>query len=209
MPDDAPTLERWRGTWRSLGVAAADDAEFRQLMQRYAEPQRAYHTRRHLAECFAHWDAVRAAAERPGEVELALWYHDAVYDPRRGDNEERSAALAAEAMQRAGLDPGARARVHGLILATRHAEGTLEGDAALLTDVDLAILGAPPARFDEYEREVRQEYAWVPMPIFRRKRRAVLEAFLARPRLYATEHFRRTLEPQARANLARSVAAHG
>lgn len=209
MPDDAPTLERWRRTWRSLGVAAGDDAAFQELMRRYAEPHRAYHTRRHLAVCFEHWDAVRDDAGKPGEVELALWYHDAVYDPQRGDNEERSAALAAEAMQRAGLDPGARERVHGLILATRHAEATLEGDAALLADVDLAILGAAPARFDEYEREVRREYAWVPMPIFRRKRRAVLEAFLARPRLYATEHFHRTLEAQARANLARSVAALG
>jgi predicted metal-dependent HD superfamily phosphohydrolase len=92
-----------------------------------------------------------------------------------------------------------------LILATRHDASPATADARLLVDVDLAILGAPAARLDEYERQVRAEYAWVPGPIFRRKRREILEGFLSRPRLYGSEAFRATFEETARANLSRSI----
>ena len=78
-------------------------------------------------------------------------------------------------------------------------------DAKLLVDVDLSILGAPPARFDEYEWQVREEYSWMPDWMFRHKRREILEAFLARPRVFNTEHFFTSYEVQARANLERSI----
>lgn len=203
----ALTLERWCATWRALGVGDADAGEFTALMARYDEPHRAYHTRRHLAECFANWEAVRAASERPGEVELALWFHDAVYDPRRDDNEARSAALAHEVAVRAGLSTEVADRVVAMVMATRHASPPSDGDEACLVDVDLAILGAPPERFDEYEHQVRQEYAWMPPPLFRWKRRAILEELVARPHLFSTPHFRVSVEPQARANLTRSIAS--
>ena len=82
----------------------------------------------------------------------------------------------------------------------------LDPDARLLVDIDLAILGAAPERFDEYEVQVRQEYAWVPGPLFRRKRREILQGFLDRPCIYTTEPFRTRFELQARSNLQRSVA---
>ena len=207
MPDETLTLEQWRATWRTLGVGDADAGEFASLLARYDEPHRAYHTRRHLEECFGHWDAVRGEAERPGEVELALWFHDAVYDPRRDDNEARSAELAHAAATSAGVPEEVADRVAALVMATQHAAIPADGDPARIVDVDLAILGAPPERFDEYERQVRQEYAWVPAPLFRRKRRAILEEFVARPHLFSTPHFRLGVEPQARANLARSIAS--
>ena len=206
-------LDRWRGTWRTLGASRVDEAALRDLLARYAEPQRHYHTMQHLTECFAQWDLVRAEAEHPGEVELALWYHDAVYDARRSDNEARSAELAREAVVAAGLPAGAGAdvadRVTTLILETRHLAPPTIPDAACLVDVDLAILAAPAARFDEYETQVRAEYAWVPAPLYRRKRREVLTALLARPHLYATLHFRRVAEGPARENLRRSLARLG
>lgn len=207
MPDETLTPERWRATWRALGVGETDVEEYATLMQRYDEPHRAYHTRRHLEECFSHWEAVRAESERPGEVELALWFHDAVYDPRRDDNESQSAALARDAAMRARLSTAAVERVVALVMATQHTAAPGAGDAARIVDVDLAILGAPPERFDEYERQVRQEYAWVPAPLFRWKRRAVLEELIARSPLFSTPHFRLGLEPQARANLTRSIAS--
>ena len=70
----------------------------------------------------------------------------------------------------------------------------------------LAILAAKPERFDEYERDVRAEYAWVPAPIFRAKRLEILESLLDRDHIYATSHFRRSAESAARANLTRSIA---
>ena len=75
----------------------------------------------------------------------------------------------------------------------------------LVVDIDLSILGASPDRFDEYELQIRAEYAWVDDEAFRSKRRSVLTAFLARPTIFGTAHFRRTLEPGARANLQRSL----
>ena len=108
-------------------------------------------------------------------------------------------------MSAAGLDTTVGVRVRDLILATRHDVSPPAGDTALLVDVDLAILGSPAERFDEYERQVRQEYSWVPGFLFKRKRREILEEFLRRPALYNTEHFRSRYDAAARANLTRSI----
>lgn len=203
-----PSLERWRSTWQGLDIGASD-ALYKDLVSRYAEPHRHYHTGRHLDECFVQLDAVPSLAERLHEVELALWFHDAVYAARASDNEAKSAEWARAAIFEAGGSSAVAGRVHDLVLATRHDETPSPGDATLLVDVDLAILGADVARFDEYERQIRQEYAWVPGIIFRKKRRAVLEGFLARPQIYGTAHFRERLERRARENLARSIRQLG
>ena len=200
-----PDIIRWRGTWTGLGVDRCDDQLFADVMRRYAEPHRSYHTTRHLEECFAKLDEGRAHAERFYEVELALWFHDAVYEVRNSDNEERSASWAQAAVSEAGIDHAIGSRVRDLILATRHDVMPSTNDAALLIDVDLAILGAPAERFDEYERQVREEYSWVPGFLFRRKRREILEGFLRRPAIYSTELFRGRYESAARANLTRSI----
>jgi predicted metal-dependent HD superfamily phosphohydrolase len=139
-------------------------------------------------------------------VELALWFHDAVYAPRAKDNEAQSAAWAVRVMQHAGLPPAACARVQALILKTCHDALPETPDELVLVDIDLAIFGADAARFDEYERDVRAEYVWVPACIFRRKRREVLESFLAQPSIYSTVHFKNLLEKRARENLARSLS---
>lgn len=197
--------ERWDEAWHELGALGGDTGALEALLARYAEPQRHYHTVRHLEECFARFAAVRARMTDPGEVAVALFYHDAVYDPRASDNEARSAELALAEMRQRGASPAAGERVRALILATRHAELPATSDAALLVDIDLGILAADAARFDEYEREVREEYAWVPGFMFRRKRKEILEGFLARPRIFTSGAFDAD-EARARANLSRSVA---
>src|SRR5262249_27241910 len=163
----------------------------------YGEPHRAYHTLRHLEECFAWFERVRGLARNPGEVALALFFHDAIYDPRAHDNEAKSAALAASVLRRCGAS-AAEPAVRKLILATKHDAVPDEWDACLLVDIDLSILGAGRDRFDEYESQVRREYAWVAEPDFRSGRRAILQAFLARPFVYATAFFRQQLEAAAR-----------
>jgi predicted metal-dependent HD superfamily phosphohydrolase len=198
-------MARWRATWQGLGVGAPNESLYQELIGRYSEPHRRYHTIQHLDECFARLDEARDLAGRIHEVELALWFHDAVYGTRNQNNEEQSADWARAVVEQAGLPGAVGETVHALILATRHdAEPTTE-DAALLIDVDLAILGAPAERFDEYERQVREEYSWVPGFMFRRKRREILEAFLQRSQIYATEHFRDRYEAVARSNLIRSI----
>ena len=133
----------WDRMWQELG-APAPDGLLAQLRQAYREPQRHYHTLQHLDECLVLADALRPNMERPAELELALWFHDAVYDVHAHDNEARSARWAAEAMRAAGLDADAAPRVTKLIMATCHAAQAASPDAAILTDIDLAILGAEP-----------------------------------------------------------------
>lgn len=199
--------DNWNAAWRALGVAHADEALCIELQRRYGEPQRHYHTLQHLGECLAWFEREKEAAEHPAEVALALWFHDAVYDVHAHDNEARSADWARGAILSAGVPADAAERVHALVMATRH-DAVPEGrDAELLVDIDLSILGADPARFDEYERQVHAEYAFVPDEVRRPRRRAILQRFLAREAIYATPRMHALLEARARANLTRSIAA--
>lgn len=200
------TLEAWHVLWRSLGASRGDEAEYRRLLAAYAEPQRHYHTGQHLEECLRNFEALRSGTIHPGEVELALWFHDAIYEPRGRDNEARSAQWAVAAMEKAGLPEATIARVEALIMATCHDAVPEGADARALADVDLWILAAPPERFAEYERQIRAEYAWVPETLFRKKRGEILRGFLRRPRLFQTELYFDLYEARARGNLAGAVA---
>jgi predicted metal-dependent HD superfamily phosphohydrolase len=202
-----PSHKDWTATWSGLGVEAPGDGLYAELIARYSAPERHYHTVRHLDECFARLAESRQLAEHPHEIELALWFHDAIYDVRGQDSEERSAAWAEDIARRAGVPADVVGRIRESIVATKHDALPDSNDSRLLVDIDLAILGASVERFDEYERQVRQEYSWVPDALFRSKRREILEAFLARPHLFNTDYFRSKFEAQARANLARSVTS--
>lgn len=203
----APALRRsWQRAWAALGASGDGTALLQRLLDAWSDPQRSYHTLQHLTECIAQLEPQLPLAEHPGEVEFALWFHDAVYDVQARDNELRSARWAADEMLAAGLAQPAVDRVHRLIMATDHNELPESPDEKLLVDVDLAILGAPPGRFAEYEAQVREEFAWVPGWVFRRKRRELLTGFLARPSIYHTEVFRQMLEAPARENLRQSIA---
>jgi len=203
---DPALVRSWSRAWPGIGASGEGVEPRDTLIAAWSEPQRRYHTPRHLGDCLAWFEDAAQRASHPAEVEIALWFHDAVYDLKAKANEARSAAWAEQALAEAGIAVDVRQRVHALIMATCHAALPASDDAALLVDIDLAILGAMPERFDEYEVQVRQEYAWVPGPLFRRRRREILQGFLARPRIYSTDHFHQRLEAQARSNLQRSVA---
>lgn len=197
-----PLLQQaWNSAWLELGAAPPDGA-YARLLDAYREPQRHYHTLQHLEECFALAQVLLPNMERPAEVLMALWFHDAVYDVQARDNEARSADWADRVMLEAGLGEDSRLRVKELIMATRHDAMASTPDAAILTDIDLAILGAPPARFTEYEDQIRAEYAWVPEDVFTVKRREILLDFLHREQIYLTPALQERLEAVARRNLA-------
>lgn len=200
-----PLHHSWQRAWAAIGARTDGQGTYEQLLARYSEPHRHYHTLQHLGECLAMFDLVRGLSEHPDEVELALWFHDAIYDTHRPDNEERSADWARTALQEAGVANDAADRVHALIMATRHTANPVAPDEQLLVDIDLSILAAEQARFDEYEQQIRQEYAFVPRWLFRRKRLAILQGFLDRPSIYSTAHFKQTLEQRARENLKQAI----
>jgi predicted metal-dependent HD superfamily phosphohydrolase len=191
----------WVRAWRGIGSRTDSDASCHALVTRYSEPHRKYHTLQHLRECLVLFESVRGLALNPAEVEVALWFHDAIYDVQRHDNEAQSAAWARTAALEAGASPLAAERIHALVMVTQHTGSPGAADEQLLVDIDLAILGAGTERFAEYERQIRDEYAHVPAALFEHKRREILRSFLGRPRLYGTAHFHGTLETQARENL--------
>ncbi|PCI47847.1 MAG: N-methyl-D-aspartate receptor NMDAR2C subunit [Thalassobium sp.] len=201
----------WQRCWGSLvsdsQAYGRGNSVMQLLIAAYNEPQRKYHTEQHLRECLSIFNDHRALAEEPAEIEMALWFHDAIYDIKAtgGKNEDQSADWAVEELQKANVAPERVARIKDHILATKHSALPQGADQQLLVDIDLAILGAQPERFAEYEQQVRQEYRHVPGLIFNWKRKQILKAFLARSPIYATPQLKARFEQQARQNLAGAI----
>ncbi|HEX4612783.1 MAG TPA: hypothetical protein VH092_31600 [Urbifossiella sp.] len=174
------------------------------LVAAYSAPDRHYHNLEHLGEMFRVAARLMSITDDPSVVQLAVWFHDAVYDPRAADNEARSADLATTLLGPVGVPRSELDRVTRLILATAHlADDRPPGDreTTILLDADLAILGAAPERYFRYAGAIRQEYAWVPEPDYRAGRVKVLDRFLARPRIFWTDLAYQEGETQARANM--------
>jgi predicted metal-dependent HD superfamily phosphohydrolase len=182
-----------------------------ELVAAYTAPDRHYHDLRHIETLLGlAKDCAGEIADRDA-VDAAIWFHDAVYDTRRSDNEERSAALAVERLTGAA-DSDRVTCIAAMIRATAghampdFADAAATRDCALFLDMDLAILGSPEAGFDAYEAAVRREYDWVTEEQWRVGRRAVLTSFLARQSVYASARFQASHEAAARRNLARGIA---
>jgi predicted metal-dependent HD superfamily phosphohydrolase len=166
----------------------------------YADPRRTYHNAAHIR---AMLDALASRHVLTETLALAVWGHDLIYDPRRGDNEARSAEVFGAWL----ISQGAAERVPEittLILATRHAESPATRAEALLVDADLGILGADAPAFAAYDAAIRQEYAFVPQEAYRAGRARVLRGFLDRERIYTTPEFAE-LEKRARKNLTAAL----
>ncbi len=204
------TREALETGWRELaaraGVAEGRiNAIFQDLCRRHSEPGRAYHTLDHIAAMLDTVSEFEEDLHDPVAVRLAVWFHDVVYDSRRSDNEEQSAAYAVAALSEAGTVP-LLPTVERLILATKtHQAPPGDTDCQILLDADLAVLGASAADYDRYARAIREEYAWVPEADYRAGRRRVLESFLKRERLYHTVRMFEQREQAARANLRREI----
>ncbi|MFS4091273.1 hypothetical protein [Streptomyces sp. AF1A] len=173
------------------------------LLARWQEPQRHYHTLTHLTAVLDHVDALEKYAADPDVVRLAAWFHDAVYLPDRSENEERSARLAERALPEAGVPDAKTAEVARLVrLTVTHAPAADDPDGQVLCDADLAILAAPPSAYATYTTQVREEYHFVPNEAFREGRSTILRQLLALPRLFHTPYGQEHWEATARYNLS-------
>ncbi|WP_371630125.1 hypothetical protein OG892_22700 [Streptomyces sp. NBC_00341] len=206
---ESGTDDALRGRWQEALVAARRGAEgpdplpyADNLLARWAEPQRKYHTTDHLATVLDHVDTLAAHASDADAVRLAVWFHDAVYRPDRTENEERSAVLAERALPEAGVPAATTAEVARLVrLTVTHDPAAGDGNGEVLCDADLAILASPPKEYARYAAQVREEYGFVPEDAFREGRAAVLRQLLELPRLFRTPHGAAEWEPRARHNL--------
>ena len=200
------TPERWQRLMSALGLS--DNLRTHaSLVAAYREAQRHYHNGEHIDACLRHLDNVADQASAPHEIELALWFHDAVYNPMSSTNEADSAKWAKGFLSGNAVPEEVVSRVYALIMATRHHRETSTCDEALMVDIDLAILGADPETYDRFEQNIRKEYRRVPWLLYRKKRKEILTEFVSRESLYKTEFFSKRLEAQARRNLENAIAA--
>lgn len=190
-------IGRWNALLASLGLDPnAHFSVLDDLLTRHSEPQRYYHNLAHLEHLFALLPA------QP-HLEFAVWFHDAIYDPTRTDNEALSALLAEQSLQGLGVAPALIQSVVAIILATQNHRSN-DPDTALFLDADLFILGADPKTYTAYTQAIRREYAWVPEALFCERRARVIQKFLSRKRIYQTPGFA-PLEQPARENLQREL----
>ncbi|MFF8032596.1 MULTISPECIES: hypothetical protein [unclassified Streptomyces] len=172
------------------------------LLARWREPQRHYHTLTHLTAVLDRVDELAEHAGDPDVVRLAAWFHDAVYLPDRSENEERSARLAERALPEAGVPAGRTAEVARLVrLTVTHDPADDDRDGQVLCDADLAVLASPPSAYAAYTAAVREEYHFVPGEAFRAGRADVLRQLLALPRLFRTPYGSERWEATARYNM--------
>ena len=195
---------RWSTACIDAGIAPSE-SDYRRVRRAWRGIGRHYHTLTHLDSCLREFDAARELALRPAEVELALWFHDAIYRSWRRDNEARSADLAVDVLRAAPVDTVERIRQ--MILATSHGEAGFSGDTALVIDIDLSILGAPPDVYSRFEKAIRREYWWVPRARYVAGRSKVLASFLARGAIFTHDLFYNRYESAARANLSAAIAS--
>ncbi len=179
---------------------------FAALVEEYNGDGRYYHTLAHVGELLDTAGELRDLAQDYTTVQLAIWFHDVVYDPRANDNEVQSAAYARQALHELGLPERVILRVSDLILKTvTHVSENEDGDALILLDADLAPLGADEEVFARQSRALRQEFGWVPEDEYHANRARVLGGFLSRERIYQTDRLYDSLEAQARRNLSQAI----
>ena len=208
----------WRSLCESLQgprLEAGAMNAFRRLENRYSEPHRHYHTLAHIEACVRelHEFTARMGSFAPNDsalVELALWYHDAVYHTLREDNEEKSADLACRAsIQLFHLQTRELSHLKELIMATAHRDIPRDPDAKIVCDIDLSSLGAAPDVFDRNTMNIRREYNWMPEAEFNAQTEGFFLRFLHRPTIYTTPYFQAKYEDQARRNLTRVLESLG
>ncbi len=192
--------ERWHQLARMASLVDAESLGI-ELLGRWQEPHRRYHDATHLAQVL---DALELLEAEP-KLQLAAWFHDAIYSPQRHDNESRSAALARLRLRHAGLAKDAREFVAHAVLATA-THDIVDSAIAPLIDADLSILGSCPATYKRYADAIRDEYAFVPDERFRSARARFLRTMLGRPEIFGTPIAQARFESRARENLREELA---
>lgn len=199
-------FNRWNKFWARLGLIGNGQSEYVEfIVKNYSHKDRHYHNLTHIQSCLEDFEQVMNLPEHPKAVESGIWFHDSIYDPKRTDNEEKSAGIAYGFLIIQGLPREFADRVYDLILASKHRDPPKNLDEKIITDIDLAILGKPELEFDLYEANIRNEYIHVPEDIFKEKRSELLKMFLSRPSIYSADFFKNKYEEQARINLERSL----
>ena len=199
---------RFCALWERIGAKGNPIPVFDDLIKRYREPHRRYHTEAHLAFGLSQLDILADTTLHPHWIEFAFYFHDSVYVIGATDNEEQSARLAIDTLKKAEVTGLAQIHVGAYIMVTKPGQVPSTVGQQVMADIDLAILGQERSVFVEYERQVREEYGSVPEETFWRVRKGILKEFLDRSSIYSTGLFQKLYEERARKNLTWTIASH-
>jgi predicted metal-dependent HD superfamily phosphohydrolase len=197
--------ERFRALWKRCGAPIDRRQVFEDLRCRYCEPHRIYHRCTHLVHCFQQLDLAYALAQDPDAVEMALWFHDAIYTPGSSENEKESAELFVRAAED-HFRPSFVRKVYDLIIATTHKELAQDCNEQFVTDIDLSSLGADWEEFLRDTKALRGEHADSSDAVYYIAHAKFLTSMLQRPRIFGTEFFYGRYEQRARENITRLLA---
>ncbi len=197
--------QSWQRCWKNLASLNQLESLKEKLIIAYNEPHRKYHTITHLNDCLTLLNHNYSSAVNPTEIELALWFHDSIYDVHAVNNEEMSADFASKELMKVGLPKNRIEFINELILSTKHSAAPKYTDHMIISDIDLAILGTHRSRFIEYEAQIREEYEWVSEAVFQKNRINFLSSILEREHIYYSPHFRDKFESIARDNISYSI----
>ena len=203
---EATLLEyQWNQLFGSLGEELLISKAFNELVCRYSEDHRHYHTLAHIEACFKKLDEVSDSIDDIFSLKAAIWFHDVIYDPSRNDNEEMSAQYAQSFLNSLKLNQDKISKVVELINLTKHNKTPITDDEKYLLDIDVSILGSDDDLYSCYEKSIRQEYKQIPDENYREGRINVLQSFLDSQHIYYTEYFRQRYEQQARKNIVNAI----
>ena len=181
---------------------------WRDIVEHHTGPYRYYHNLHHVARLFEWSETIMPQMKVPAVTGFAILYHDIVYDTFKDNNEEESAAVARDHMQRLQVKESVIQQVETYILASKKHELNSQNafsDLAWFLDLDLAILGAPWDEYEAYSEQIRKEYRQYPDAVYSPGRKNALEQLSEKEHLFFTSHFRDLLEAQARQNIFREI----
>lgn len=198
--------DRWVSLFDKVGAKGDPSKYFALLEKQYSEPSRYYHNLSHIEHCLNECDDVKSLLSKPGELEMAIWFHDSIYNINSKENERESADLAVKSINEMSLPQTFANRVNDMIMVTLHNFVPKSSDGKFMVDIDLSSFGQAKAQYERDENNVMKEYGSVPDSILIPGRLEFLRRFLGRPSIFYTDYFRDKYEEAARKNIERSIA---
>jgi predicted metal-dependent HD superfamily phosphohydrolase len=200
--------EAWDSLAERLGLQAESSKQiYSTLLAAYSAPERHYHTLDHISRMLSEFQEYRKMAADADWLDLAIWFHDSVYDFGASDNEEKSADLAEKLLKEEGLPELALSRIHDYVMATKHDTPPEGFGSELIADLDLAVLAVPYDQFLEYRNNIWQEYQGRSLPEkFRLGTIKFYESMLAKPSIFHTDIMREKYEAKARSNIEMALS---
>ncbi len=196
---------RWANLFSFIENELTLTSAYNDLVVKYSESHRYYHTVEHIDKCLNMLEEVSDLVDDSFSLEVAIWFHDVVYDPLKKDNEEMSAKYAQKLLSALQVDSDKISIIYDLIVLTQHSKAPETNDEKFLLDIDVSILGADADSYMYYENNIRKEYIQVSDAEYREGREKVLRMFLDSDYIYNTDYFRERFEQQARVNIAEAL----